>query len=164
MVSCPLTDDRTLFVYKYDTAFRLVLTSPHDTRSSPKRGVATPGQIDGLTASLRHCQYRVPSHRPCVSARPGQRSPPHDAEYLSVPLSDSFKARCRYPPYSMISPSTIPDLPATVWVRIVGESLWFLIRTVVSNIKEQASFTVNRTKHGIDQGVLRPIDHPAAFH
>ena len=30
------------------------------------------------------------------------------------------------------------------------------------NIEEQASFVVNRAKHGVDQGLLRPIDQAAA--
>ena len=31
-----------------------------------------------------------------------------------------------------------------------------------SNIEQQASFVVNRAKHGVDQGLLRPIDQAAA--
>mgnify|MGYP001414145672 CR=1 FL=1 len=42
-------------------------------------------------------------------------------------------------------------------------SFRILIWSGVSNIEEQASFVANGAKHGIDQGLLRPIDQPAGL-
>ena len=79
---------------------------------------------------------------------------------------ESFTAVAKYPTCSVTTPLTIPELHAIVRVRcpvrIAGESFRTLSRSGRSNIEEQALFVVNRTKHDVDQGLLRSIDQTAA--
>ena len=55
----------------------------------------------------------------------------------------------KYPTCSATTSSTIPALAAIVRVRIAGESSRTLIRSDVSNIKQQASFVVDCGVRGV---------------